>query len=150
MKKSLLMSAVVFMAFIAGCKKPQAEEAVPAVSLEVTGIENNCATIRAMLVEGNFYGAKLIESMVIGDVDIDYTKDIQLVNFVEEYGTAVTFPYEKTIEKVRIGQDRFTAVIVYDKSGRASAAAYEVWTPEGNPDGWSSENNPGELGEINW
>ena len=76
--------------------------------------------------------------------------DIQLVKFVEQNGKDVTLPYEVKLTGVRIGNDRFSAVIAYDKNGVAKSVAVQVWTPEGRPDGWSTENNPGDLGEIIW
>ena len=152
MKKSLLILAVACTALFSGCKKAgtgETEDPIK-VSLEVTGIENNSATIKAELTSGKASGAKIIEDYILDDVTIDYTKDIQLVNFVEANGVKVDLPYEKTLSGVKIGKDRFTAIIVYDNTGRAAVTAYQVWTPEGLPEGWSTENNPGELGEIKW
>lgn len=152
MKKNLLILAFACTALLFGCGKDKGDkpEDPVKVSLEVTGIENNSATIKAELTSGKATGAKIVEDYILDDVTVDYTKDIPLVNFVEANGVKIDLPYEKTLTGVKIGQDRFTAIIVYDETGRAAVTAYKVWTPEGDPDGWSTDNNPGELGEINW
>lgn len=152
MKKYLLILAVTCTALLSGCGKDHGDKTEDPikVSLEVTGIENNSATIKAELTSGKATGAKIIENFLIDDVTVDYTKDIPLVNFVEANGVKIELPYEKTLTGVKIGRDRFTAIIVYDDTGRATVTAYKVWTPEGDPDGWSTGNNPGELGEIDW
>ncbi len=152
MKKVLLMLAVLSATMLVSCKKPQTQEEEKfAVSLEITAIENNCATINATLTEGNFYGGMIVEEFINEELTIDPAKGIDLVKFVKENGVEITaMPYQKTLEKVRIGKDRFTAIIVFNKEGVAKASAYKVWTPEGSPAGWSTENNPGELGEIEW
>lgn len=151
MKKTLLIIAAV-AALLMGCNKPQSDEQEEtfAVSLTVTDIADNCATVRASLTEGTFYGAKLIEKMNLEDVTIDYGNDIQLVNFVEKNGISVELPYENILTDVRVGKDCFTAIIVYDATGRAAVTSTCIWTPVGNPDGWSETNNPGELEEIEW
>ena len=150
MKKILLLTAATVAVFFTGCSKPEVKEDPIQVSLEVTDIADNCATVSAKLTSGDFYGAKIIEDMNIDDVTIDYTNDLQLVKFVEQNGKDVTLPYEVKLTGVRIGNDRFSAVIAYDKNGVAKSVAVQVWTPEGRPDGWSTENNPGDLGEIIW
>ena len=81
---------------------------------------------------------------------IDLESEIQLTNYVIENGVDVELPYSNTVTDVRIGQDMFTAIAVYDNTGRAVDVVYERWTPLGLPDGWSTENNPGELEEIEW
>lgn len=153
MKKSLLIIAVACTALLFGCKKAETggEEQQPIkVSLEVTPADDNSAAIKAVLTSGQATGGKIIEDMLVDDVTIDYSKDIQLVKFVEENGKAISFPYENKLTGIKIGKDRFTAVIVYDNTGRAAVTAYKIWTPLGQADGWSSENNPGELEEIEW
>ncbi len=153
MKKIFLALAVVCSAMLVSCKKPveQQQEEKFTVSLEITDIKDNCATINAALTEGNFYGAKIVEEVLYEELTINPDKGIELVKFVKENGVDITaMPYTKTLEKVRIGKDRFTAIIVFNKEGVAKATAYKVWTPEGSPAGWSTENNPGNLGEIEW
>lgn len=152
MKKSLLILAVACTALLSGCKKEETggEQETIKVSLEVTPADDNSATITASLTSGKATGAKIIEEMLTDDVTIDYTKDIQLVNFVEANGKKIDLPYEHKLTDVRIGKDRFTAIIVYDNTGRAAVTAYKIWTPIGQADGWSTENNPGELEEIKW
>lgn len=150
MKRTLLMIAALTALMLTGCKKPSETEDPIAVSLEVTEIQDNCATVKAQLTSGNFYGAKLVEMVNVDDVTIDYSSDIQLVNYVQANGVDVELPYENTLTGIKIGQDKFTAIIVYDKSGRAAVAEKIVWTPAGLPEGWSTDNNPGELGEIKW
>ncbi|MCM1501930.1 MAG: hypothetical protein NC115_04590 [Bacteroidales bacterium] len=150
MKKTLLMIAAFSALMLAGCKKPAETEEPIKVSLEVTEIQDNCATVKVQLTSGKFYGAKLVEMVNVDDVTVDYTSDIQLVNYVQANGTDIELPYENTLTGVKIGQDKLTAIIVFDNTGRASVAEKVVWTPAGLPAGWSTENNPGELTEIIW
>lgn len=150
MKKHLLIIAALSALALTGCKKQAEAEDTISVSLEVTDIQDNHATVKAQLTSGKFYGAKLIEMVNLDDVTIDYSSDIQLVNYVNANGTDIELPYENTIEKIKIGQDKFTAIIVFDNNGRAAVAEKVIWTPAGLPEGWSTENNPGELEGINW
>lgn len=152
MKRLMMIAACALCTvLLAGCGDKEKEEEKPVeVSLEVTDIADNCATIKAALTSGNFYGAKLVESMSVDDVTVDTSNDIQLIKFMETYGVDVTLPLEKTITGVRIGTDRFTAIVVYDATGRATQVKTVTWTPEGLADGWSQENSAGTLEEIKW
>lgn len=156
MKRILLLTAVALAAFLTGCNKPdnqqQGQQETVEVSLEVTDIADNCATIKASLTSGSFHGARIIEMLPVADVPAEVLEsEIRLTDYVIENGSEIdAMPYEKTLTDVRIGADMFTAIIVYDASGRAADAVYVQWTPAGLPDGWSTDNNPGELGEIEW
>ncbi len=153
MKRILLFIAVVMTALLSGCNKPenqQSQQETIEVSLEVTGIADNCATINVSLTAGNFYGARIIEMIDLQDVTIDLESEIQLTNYVIENGVDIELPYSNTLTDIRLGQKKFTAVIVYDSTGRAVDVQYVTWDPVGLPDGWSTDNNPGELEEIEW
>ena len=154
MNRILISVAVILMTLLSSCNKPdegqQTQTETIEVSLSVTDIQDNCATIKAEVTQGNFYGAKLIEMMDFQDVTIDLESEIQLTNYVIANGVDVELPYENTLTDIRIGQKKFTAIIVYDSTGRAVDVQYTTWDPVGLPDGWSTENNPGELDEIVW
>lgn len=151
MKRISLAIAALALLCAGACNKQQTAKEDPIeVSLEVVDIADNCATVKAELTSGKFYGAKLVEAVNLDEVTVDVTSDIQLVNYVEKNGVEVTLPYENTLTGLKIGKEKFTAIIVYDNTGRACKTASKVWTPEGLPDGWSTENNPGELEEIHW
>ena len=150
MKKFLniaVILAVVLPALISCGKTETPKEETIKVTLEITDIADNAATVKAGLESGTFYGAKIVEMVNADDIVFDPSNDIQLVKYVEENGVSVDLPYQKRLEKLRIGIDRFTAVIAYDKNGIAKSTAYKIWSPEGNPEGWSTENNPGSLDE---
>lgn len=151
--KTLTILVAMFMTLsFLGCDKSAGEDSGETISvnLEVTDIADNCATIKAYLTSGNFYGAKLLESMNADDVTFDSTNDIQLINYVEKNGEAVDLPLERKLTGVKVGKDMFTAIIVYDRTNRVVTTKTVTWTPEGKVDGWSDENNPGELEEIEW
>lgn len=153
MKRILYIAAVcgALLATASSCKKAEpAKEDPVKVTLEVTDIADNCATVRASLESGKFYGAKIIDMMNRDDLAVDLANEIQLVRFIEENGAEITLPYEKKLEKVKIGIERFSAVIAYDSKGIAKSVAYVVWSPEGNPEGWSTDNGAGSLGENEW
>ena len=152
MKRVTIFIAMLMTLPFFGCSKSDGEDSVEtiAVNLEVTDIADNCATIKAFLTSGKFHGAKLLESMNADDVTFDPANDIQLINYVEKNGVAAELPLEKKLTGLKIGKKLFTAVIVYDRTGRVVATKTVTWAPEGKPDGWSGENNPGELEEIEW
>ncbi len=94
---------------------------------------------------------KLVLDAIDEEVTINRDSDIQLTRYIKENGIDfANLPYETTITDIRLGKDRFTAVGVYGKDGVMAATAYKTWTPVGLADGWSTDNNPGELGEIEW
>lgn len=155
MKKYLFSIAVAAMAILmVGCEKPASgnggKEAPLAATLEVTDIADNCATIKVAVTSGTATKGKIVKAVRNSELTIDPTKDIQLINWIEQNGADITLPYTETLTDVSVGNDLFTAVIVYNAAGRAEVCKYQVWTPEGEIDGWSTENNPGNLGEIIW
>lgn len=153
MMKKYLICVIAAMAMFAGCNKPDdngGSDNPAVITLEVTDIADNCATVKASVSSGSANGAKVIDCMLLEDVTFDYTNDIQLINYVEKNGVAVQLPYEKKLTDVKVGKDMFTAIIVYNDKGVVSATKTCIWTPVGEVDGWSGENNPGDLGEIIW
>ncbi|MGM9764570.1 MAG: hypothetical protein ACI3ZQ_11170 [Candidatus Cryptobacteroides sp.] len=150
--KKILLSIVALAAavLLAGCNKQTETEDPVEGTLEVVDIADNCATVKVSQTSGKFYGAKLIECMTVDEVTVDIDNDIQMVAFIEANGTDITLPYEKKLEKVRIGRDRVTAVIFYNKDGIAEVVKHVVWTPAGRPEGWSEDNTPGRVEEIIW
>ena len=152
MKKILLIGVAILTATISfSCSKPESDEEKPiGVSLEITDIADNAATVKASLTSGKFYGAKLVDAVVAESLEFDTTNDIQLIKFVEEKGADVTLPLEKKLTGIKIGKDMLTALIVYDETGRVCITKTVIWTPEGIAEGWSDSNNPGSLDEITW
>ena len=154
MKRILLLTAAAMTFMVVGCNKPengqQNQKETIEVSLEVTGIADNCATINAELTAGTFHGARIVEMVDLQDVTIDLESEIQLTNYVIENGVDIELPYSNTLTDIRLGQKKLTAIIVYDSTGRAVDVQYVTWDPVGLPDGWSTDNNPGELEEIEW
>lgn len=151
MKKYLLITLAAF-SLLCACNKTPAEggseneDVTPVVKLEVTNIENNCATISATLEAGKFYGGKIINAVKVSNVDIDYTSEIKLIQYLRENAEDIAgMPYTKTVEKLTFEKDYFTAVIIYDKDGRVCSSQYKTWTAQGMPDGISNENSAGDL-----
>lgn len=150
MKKTLLLIAALSAFLFCSCGKQKTEEPEvdPTVSVAVSGIGNNVATVSAELLTGKFYSAKIVPAVLVSSLSFDYTKEIALISYVEKNGADVeNLPCSIAVEKLRADKDYLSAVIVYDKTGRACASAYATWTAEGNPDGISDENNAGNLGE---
>lgn len=158
MKKYLFAIAVAAMAIMmVGCEKKGpttgnngGTQAALAATLEVTDIADNCATIKVAVTSGTASKAKVVKAVRNSELTIDPSNDIQLISWIEENGVEVTLPYTETLTDVSVGNDMFTAAIVYNAAGRAEICKYVVWTPAGDIDGWSTENNPGSLGEIIW
>mgnify|MGYP003397187729 FL=1 len=158
MKKYLSAIAVAAMAILmVGCDKPATgngdnggADAALAATLEVTDIADNCATIKVTVTSGTATKGKIVKAVRNSEITVDPTKDIQLINWIEQNGVDIALPYTETLTDVSVGNDMFTAVIVYNAEGRAEICKYQVWTPAGDIDGWSTENNPGSLGEIIW
>ena len=153
MKKILaLTTALSLLLAFASCKekepKPGETEPDPVVSISVTGIENNRATVTATLEEGKFYGGKILTSIRISDVAVNYTRELALISFVNRHANSIeleSLPFTVTLEGLRADTDFLSAVIVYGKDGVAISSAYDTWTSVGDPEGWSNENNAGEL-----
>lgn len=146
-----MIAALAALVFV-GCNKEKPEETPKALAAEltVTGIENNCATISVTVTQGEASKALLVEAVRSEELTIDPTNDIQLITYIEQNGVEVTLPYTNTLSDVSVGKKMFTAVAVYNKEGRAEICKYVEWDPQGEVDGWSSQNNPGSLGEIKW
>ncbi len=160
MKKILLIS-VALMTLFASCKKGEGPKGgndngggtqeVIEPKLEVTDIANNQATITVTLVQGNFYGGKIVEAINEENVGINYDDAFELVQYVVDNGTEISsLPYTKTLENVKKGRDKFTAVLLYNSKGIPYVAKYAIWTPDGVAYEWSETNTPGSLGEIEW
>lgn len=151
MKKYLLITVAALMAFCSCDKQPKedpADSKDPVVKIEITNIADNKATVNASLEEGKFHGGKIVAAKKVSNIDIDYTKEIALINYVKENGTDITeMPTSVTVEKLTVDKDYFSAVIVYDKDGRVCSVAYETWTAAGNPDGIAEGSTAGSLGD---
>ena len=151
--KSFLMIAMT-MAVIVGCGKkeqPEASGSEPLeVSVTVTEIADNKAVVTASIVSGEAASGKIVTNYPMTSVDFDYEMEISLINVIEKEGQAMTFPYTVTLENVRDDFDYISAVLVYDETGRAAAAASCIWTGDGIPDGWSQDNSAGQLEPNEW
>lgn len=147
----ILLTALAVTALLAGCKKPEKAKETPiSVTLEVSGIADNKATID-VAAAGKANGGKIVAAFPLSKLDIDYEQEILLINFVETNGEAIaSFPYNATKEKLQADVDYITAVIVYDQKKIAKASAYKIWTAEGLPDGWSQSNDAGKLDPNLW
>ena len=73
---------------------------------------------------------------------------MKLTQWVQENGKDIeSLPYTEELSQLTYQKDYISAVIVYNKEGRACEAAFETWTAVGKPDGISKDNSAGELGE---
>ena len=156
-----MVIAVAAMAIMtAGCEKKGPASsgdggnggttAALSATLEVTDIADNSAIIKVTVTEGTATKAKIVKAVRHSAVTIDVTKDIQLINWIETNGVEVSLPYTETLTDLAVGNDMFTAVAVYNADGRAEVCKYQVWTPVGKVEGWSTDNNPGSRGEEKW
>lgn len=150
MKKFTLIFAAVSALLVISCKEkgttPDEPETDPVVSIAVTGIDKNQATVTASLTQGKFYGGKIVEKIPVSEVTFDYTRELALISFVEQNGTQITsLPLSVNLEGLKADMDFLSAVIIYDKEGIPISSAYETWTAVGIPEGWSEENNAGDL-----
>lgn len=152
MKKYLFLIALTVTALFTACTKTAEDDddEVVMVSLSVTDIENNQATINASVAEGEFHGAKIVEAVLSSSVTIDYTSEVKLIKYVRENGVDIDLPYTHTLTDLKADTEMFTAVIVFNASGRATNSAYQIWTAEGHVDGWAEDSTAGDLGEIKW
>lgn len=158
MKKYLSAVAVAVMAILmAGCEKKgpttgnqgsNGSGTAVTATLTVTDIADNSATITVS--SNSATKAKLVKFVRSSSVTVDTSNDIQLISWIESNGVDVNLPYTETVTDIPVGNDMFTAIAVYNAQGRAVACKYVVWTPVGKVDGWSTENNPGSLGEEKW
>ena len=150
MKKFTLIFAAVSALLVISCKEkgttPDEPETDPVVSIAVTGIDKNQATVTASLTQGKFYGGKIVEKIPVSEVTFNYTRELALISFVEQNGTQITsLPLSVNLEGLKADMDFLSAVIIYDKEGIPISSASETWTAVGIPEGWSEENNAGDL-----
>ncbi len=123
---------------------------VSAIQVEVSDIEENCATIRVSMTSGSSTRGKLVENLLLSDVQFDYENEIQLVKYVRENGKDITLPYSVKLEDLKNGTQFITAVIALDGNGSATCSDYEIWTAVGKEEAWSEAGNAGDLGEVTW
>ncbi|WP_417015526.1 hypothetical protein [Alistipes sp.] len=156
MKKNLLITLFLVLGFLGGsCSDSSSTDdgdtgntggGDPTVKIEVSNIADNKATVTATLVSGDFHGAKIITGIRVSSLDFDYTREIQLIKYVEENGSKVDgLPYTTELSDLIFEQDYLCAVIVYDATGRACSSSYTTFTADGVPDGISDENSAGNL-----
>lgn len=152
MKKSLLLLAAFAAVMLAGCKKPEEPKKEEPVTIDLALTENadNAATVSAILQSGEAPSGKIITVKLSAIEGVNYQDEISLISYVKENGKDITFPYTETITKTIGGDQYLTAVIAIDKTGRAVKSAYVVWTAEGQPDGWSQNDNAGSLNYNQW
>ena len=125
MKKILILSAALLTGFFAlscgdSSSEPEDDPNMPAVKIEVGDIADNKATVTAALEKGNFYGAKIVTGVRVSTLTLDYTREIPLIKYVEANGTAAELPFTTQLTDLIFEQDYFCAVIVYDRTGRAT------------------------------
>lgn len=149
MKKNILLTIMAAASLLCSCGKPdepKEEVAEPKVRIEVSGLADNNATISVSLTQGEFHGAKIVTGIRADRLDFDYTKEVKLTQWVEENGKTInSLPYTENLSGLTYQKDYISAVIVYNKEGRACSVAYETWTAVGTPDGISKDNSAGRL-----
>ncbi|MDE6623127.1 MAG: hypothetical protein K2K30_01855 [Alistipes sp.] len=153
MKRFLFLSWIAAAAvWSAGCDdKDEARSTVrTTVGIAITDNAENQATVSAEILTGEFVRAKIIENYPVADLTFDYNTEVKLVKFVEENGTEVTLPYTNTVTKLKSGRDYISAVIAYNRQGRACCSAFETWTASGEDGLWSNDNSAGGLEENEW
>ena len=152
MKKTLFMLAALAAVMLTGCKKPEEpkKEDPVTIDLAITDNADNAATVTATLLTGEAPSGKAVTVKLSAIEGVNYDDEITLINYVKENGKDITFPYTETLTKTIGGDQYLTAVIAFDKTGRAVKSAYQVWTAEGQPDGWSQNDNAGSLNYNQW
>ncbi len=150
-------SILAVMAILSSCGEKgntdpdnQDTQLTPKVSVSVTEIKDNTATINAVVTEGKSTSGKIVKIFLTSSIDFDYEDEIELITFIEQNGQAITLPYSEVISNVKDDTDYITAVIVYDDAGRPANASMQIWTGEGVPEGWSDVNNGGSLRPNEW
>lgn len=153
MKRFLFLSWIVAAAVLsAGCddKNDTRSTVRTTVGIAISDNAENQATVSAEILTGEFVRAKIIENYPVADLTFDYNTEVKLVKFVEENGTEVTLPYTNTIVKLKSGRDYISAVIAYNRQGRACCSAFETWTAAGEDGLVSNDNSAGDLEENEW
>lgn len=126
MKKNILLAIVAAAALFCSCGKSDepTAETEPDVKIEISGLADNKATVSASLIQGDFYGAKIVTGIRVDRLDFDYTKEVKLTQWVQENGKDIeSLPYAEELSQLTYQKDYISAVIVYNKEGRACAAA---------------------------
>lgn len=154
MKKLFLISVIAITGILAascGASTTGPEDTggddtqTPTVKLVVSSIADNKATLSATVEKGSATKGKVVAGVRISSVNVDYTKEIPLISYVEANGTDISMPYTTELTGLINEQDYFCAVIIYDSTGRACSSAYYTFTAIGEPEGISNENSAGNL-----
>lgn len=151
MKKVLLITTAIALLLVGACKKPVPAPQPDSITVEVTGIENNCATITITSVAETITKAKVITADV-ETLDFDYkTSEIKLSQWIEANGVEVDLPYTTNVEKLKSGITFISAALGYNSStGLATCSAFKVWESVGGELPWSEENSAGNLDDNKW
>ncbi len=154
--KNILFKLICISVIISGgssCSDDDDPETkvIPTMSLTVSDIENNTALITAEQLTGTVVSAKVIDFYPANDISFNYNTEVRLVKFVEENGIPANLPYTKKIEGgLRPGVDYISAIIAYNKEGRAVCYAFQIWKASGTEGMWSDDNSAGGLDENEW
>lgn len=149
--KSLIYTLITCVAISCSKSTEEIEEVIPTMTITVTDIVENRATISANMLTGEAVAAKVVDFYPINDIGIDYNTEVKLVQFVESNGVEVSLPYNRKIETgLKPGVTYISAIIAYNDKGRAVCSAYAIWQAPGTEGLWSDDNSAGELEENNW
>lgn len=99
MKKNILLAIVAAAALFCSCGKSDepTAETEPDVKIEISGLADNKATVSASLIQGDFYGAKIVTGIRVDRLDFDYTKEVKLTQWVQENGKDIeSLPYARS------------------------------------------------------
>ena len=148
--KMLLLAALLAAGFGCNSKEEGGSGVRTTVGIAISDNADNRATVSAAILTGEFVRAKVLECVPVDEITFDYNIEVKLVKFVEENGEEVQLPYTGQLQKLRPGTVYLSAVIAYNRQGRACCSDFVVWTAEGEPGLWSDDNSAGELEDNQW
>jgi len=147
--KRILASIVLLAAFVAACDKPAEEKASTKLSVNVSEISIQTASVTASS-EGTepvlvrMIGATPLEDVISEVSSMDNESKVKA--FLTKYGTAVELPYEAVLKDLAPDTEYVIGLIGFDKN--MDAVAFAVTTFRTNVFGSVTTGDPSGAGIV--
>jgi hypothetical protein len=151
LKSLIIIICLLFTNISCSDKEETTVRVIPKMSMEVSSTDDGIVTLTSEQTQGETFGAKVLEYYPISDITFDYNIEVKLVKFVEENGAETNLPYHKTIDSgLKPGVNYISAIIAYNKEGRAVCSAFKTWKASGTEGMWTKDNSAGKLDDNQW
>ena len=157
-----IMVSIALGVMVAGCDKgtdgpnvnngginegPQ-QVAAAVLSIDVNGIEESSAVVKAEIVSGSASAYKVLYNYPVADMKFDPVNERELIKFIQKNGVDVAeLPLQETLVNLPHDVEYMSAIISY-MDDVVNGSAYKVWTSEGGI--WGDDTGAGNLPLNPW